>query len=158
MEENLDIKVIRNFVVLYEPVKKHPPINKIQNIENNKENNKENEKKVNEKIINNKTINQKKNINLKISNKKISENINYSHLYDIRLNHLFKKIKELKKTNSDIEYQNNLQKWYQDNRHQINSLFSPLIKSYYNLGIKFNNYEQNIYDYFVEFIYEKTLY
>tara|TARA_B100001093_G_scaffold499613_1_gene549059 strand:+ start:471 stop:941 length:471 start_codon:yes stop_codon:yes gene_type:complete len=156
MDTDLDIKVIRTFEVLYEPIKTHVPINKKQNIENKKQNIENN--KENEKIMKEKPINEKKNINLEISKKKISENINYSHLYDIRLNHLFKKIKEIKKTNSDIEYQNNLQKWYQDNRNQINSLFSPIIKSYYNLGIKFNNSEQNIYDYFIEFIYEKTLY
>ena len=153
MESLYDIKIIRTFEVVNEPIKKTQiNINKIQNIENNNKN-----KIINKKIIIENQINEKKNINLKISKKKIA-NETYSHLYDARLNRFFKKIKELKKTNLEIDYKFNLQNWYEENRHNINSLFSQLIKKYYQLGVQFNDNEQNIYDSFVEFLYHKTLY
>tara|TARA_B100001093_G_scaffold195749_1_gene188211 strand:- start:4140 stop:4613 length:474 start_codon:yes stop_codon:yes gene_type:complete len=157
MDFIIETKVIRTFEIINKPDK-----NKNSEIIKNNKNNKNKEIKTKENNINNDDI---LNVNCNKLDNKIDTNqinetkrINYSDFYNKRLRRLFKKINEIKSNNLNEEYQNDLRKWYRSNRKNINTLFANLIKTYYNLGIRFNDHENNIYDCFIDFLFQKTLY
>ena len=156
MDFIIETKVIRTFEIINKPDKNNNKNSEIiRNIKNK-------EIKTKDNNINNDDI---LSVNCNSSDIKIETNpinetikINYSDLYNKRLRRLFKKINEIKSNNLNEEYQNDLRNWYRYNRENINTLFANLIKTYHNLGIRFNDYENNIYDCFIDFLFQKTLY
>ena len=168
MEFKLETKILRTFEIIEEPISKNT--DKIKNSKNSKKdkieklnlnsdennNQKEHDKKNNKLDIEKIKIKTDNTQNINISNKK--NDINYQNSYDNRFKNLLKKINKQKKEIELEEYKKNVKDFYYENRPYINTLFKALINKYYNLGIKFSFTEKIIYDDFVEFLYEKTLY
>tara|TARA_B100000925_G_scaffold138995_1_gene104173 strand:- start:5726 stop:6055 length:330 start_codon:yes stop_codon:yes gene_type:complete len=50
-----------------------------------------------------------------------------------------------------------IKRWYRENREDINIIFSRLINIYYSNNIKFYYKEQDIYNNFVEFLFDNHI-
>ena len=60
---------------------------------------------------------------------------------------------QYKRSYVDNEYKLIFNKWYSENRGNINNLFNKLVKVFVNKPIYFNTDLKTVYDYFVEYLY-----